>query len=183
MTRNIRSIAVYGGTSVPPNREFHALAIELGQALADRKIEVCYLKGRGELPQICAEAAIAGGGTTQAIDAHLSPDSVLQAQHLHDMAARIIERADCAIFLPGGVETISDVAELLSWRVLSHYEKPIAIVPKAFWTPLEAVFEQMIGKRLLRDSFPQEYILADSIPAALDALNLAAQTPSASRAE
>lgn len=167
---NIDSVAVYGGTLTRPNAEFTALAIALGQALAKRQIKILYHAGRGELAKTCAETAAEAGGSILAVGTPLGELSVGYAQALHEASARMIEGAKCAIFLPGGIETISDLAEILSWRVLDYRTKPVAIMPVSFWTPLTDLFEHMIDKRVVRDSFLEDYVTGDSVEAILEAL-------------
>jgi len=152
----INALAVYCGSNAGNDPAYRSLAHDLGHALAARRITLVYGGGRVGLMGVVADAALAGGGTAIGIiPEHLARREVRQ-QHLtetvvvpsmHVRKQRMFDLADACLVLPGGLGTLDETIEVVTWRQLGLHDKPIVIVdPTGFWRPLEALVQHMIGE-------------------------------------
>jgi uncharacterized protein (TIGR00730 family) len=153
--RQIRHLCVYCGSAGAVDRRYRDAASELGAGLAAAGIEVIYGGGRNGLMGLLADAALAGGGrVTGIIPVHLEDREVAHrglselvvVADMHQRKRVMAERADAFAVLPGGVGTLDETIEILSWRQLGLHEKPIFVVDIAgYWQPLAALFEHIVG--------------------------------------
>jgi uncharacterized protein (TIGR00730 family) len=145
---------VYCGSNGAVDERYRAAAVELGRGLAAAGVELVYGGGRNGLMGLLADAVLAGGGrVTGIIPAHLEHrevahrglDELLVVADMHQRKRVMAERADAFAALPGGVGTLDETVEILSWRQLGLHEKPIFVVDIAgYWQPLAALFEHIV---------------------------------------
>jgi uncharacterized protein (TIGR00730 family) len=142
----IRSLCVYCGSSGAVAAAYREAAAELGAGLARAGIETVFGGGRVGLMGILADAALAGGGRVTGIIparlrdaevAHAGVTELVVVATMHERKRLMAERADAFAVLPGGVGTLDEMFEILSWRQLGLHEKPIFLVDIAgYWAPL-----------------------------------------------
>jgi hypothetical protein len=167
-SRKIRSLCVYCGSSAAVDERYRDAASELGARLADAGIELVFGGGRVGLMGLAADAALARGGRVTGViparlrDAELAHTGVSELAVVDTMHARkalMGERADAFAILPGGIGTLDETFEILSWKQLGLHDKPIFLVDVAgYWAPLrrlldhivESGFAQPRTQRLLR---------------------------------
>jgi uncharacterized protein (TIGR00730 family) len=155
VTDRIRQLCVYCGSSTGTDPRYPAAARELGAGLAAAGIGLIYGGGRNGLMGLVADAVLAGGGTVTGVIpahlqnrelAHLGLTELLVVDSMHERKRVMAERADAFAALPGGVGTIDETVEILSWRQLSLHDKPILIVDIAgYWSPLAVLFDHVVA--------------------------------------
>jgi uncharacterized protein (TIGR00730 family) len=159
---SIRQVCVYCGSSGTVAPLFRQAASELGRALAGAGIGVVYGGGRLGLMGLLADAALAAGGTvTGIIPAHLTAGEVAHSglselvivDSMHARKREMAARADAFAILPGGIGTLDETFEILSWRQLALHDKPILIVDTAgYWAPLLALLDHLVAHGFARPS-------------------------------
>jgi uncharacterized protein (TIGR00730 family) len=151
----IRRLCVYCGSSPGTDQRYGDAARALGAGLAAAGIELVYGGGRNGLMGLVADAVLAGGGTVIGVIplhlqhrelAHLGLTELLVVDSMHERKRVMAERADAFAVLPGGVGTLDETVEILSWRQLGLHDKPIFIVDIAgYWSPLVQLFEHIVA--------------------------------------
>ena len=158
--RNIRRLCVYCGSSGAVDRQYREAASELGARLAAAGIGLVYGGGRVGLMGLLADAALAAGGEVTGVIPHRLRDAEL-AHHgvtelvvvdsMHGRKRVMAERADAFAILPGGVGTLDELFEILSWKQLALHDKPILLVDIAgYWAPLRALLEHIVARGFAR---------------------------------
>ena len=147
-------IAVYCGSSRRVPELYHEAARRVGAALARSRHTMVYGGGRTGLMGSVADAALAGGGVVEGVilDAFVGMDVHHRGLHrldqVSDMRARkrgLEERADAFIALPGGLGTLEELTEVLSFRKLGFHTRPLVLLDtNGFFQPLIAQIEHGI---------------------------------------
>lgn len=150
----IRSICVYCGSSGRVAAAYRAAAGELGVGLAEAGIEVVFGGGRVGLMGLLADAALAAGGRVTGIIperlraaelAHDRLSELLVVAGMHERKRAMAERADAFAVLPGGIGTLDEMFEMLSWKQLELHRKPIFLVDvEGYWAPLRALLGHIV---------------------------------------
>jgi uncharacterized protein (TIGR00730 family) len=169
--RNIRRLCVYCGSSGAVDRQYREAASELGARLAAAGIGLVYGGGRVGLMGLLADAALAAGGEVIGViparlrDAELAHRGVTElavVDSMHERKHLMAERADAFAILPGGVGTLDELFEILSWKQLALHDKPILLVDIAgYWAPLRALLEHIVARGFAR---PQTRNLVQVVP-------------------
>jgi uncharacterized protein (TIGR00730 family) len=156
----IRRVCVYCGSSGAVAPHFRQAASELGRALAGAGIGVVYGGGRVGLMGLLADAALAAGGTVTGIIpdrlvaaelAHPGLSELVVVDSMHARKREMAARADAFAILPGGIGTLDETFEILSWRQLGLHDKPILIVDVAgYWAPLRALLDHLVAHGFAR---------------------------------
>src|SRR5690348_6075479 len=155
--RPLRTICVYCGSQPGTDPDFVSAAREFGKVLAENKVSLVYGGGSVGLMGALAESVLKHGGKVTGIipDFLTGPERMLiSAQErivtkdLHERKRLMFEQADAFVALPGGVGTLEELVEQLTWEQLGHHQKPILLANlKGFWQPLLALIEQMRDRR------------------------------------
>src|ERR1700730_17834262 len=166
--RNNRSLCVYCGSSGAREAPYRDAASELGANLAQAGIALVYGGGRIGLMGLLADAALAAEGkVTGIIPSHLRDAEVAHrgvtelavVGSMHERKRLMAERADAFAILPGGIGTLDEMFEIVSWKQLRLHDKPILLVDiGGYWAPLRALLHHIIDmgfasaqtRRLLR---------------------------------
>ena len=178
--RAIRPICVYCGSGQGADPVFTAAARLLGQMMAKAGIRLVYGGGRiGLMGEVARSVLDAGGMVTGIIPQFLKAREVMlaDAQELHvveDMHARkklMFDKADAFIALPGGIGTLEELVEQLTWAQLGRHEKPILIANiNGFWRPLLSLLAHMRESGFVRPGLEVKYLVAGRIEDALEML-------------
>jgi uncharacterized protein (TIGR00730 family) len=141
-------IAVFAGSSMGSRPEFAALAADLGRSLAQAGVGIVYGGASVGLMGVLADAAGAVGGEVIGVIPQLLVDAEIAAEGLarldvvdsmHTRKARMAELSDAFVALPGGLGTLDELFEILTWRQLRLHAKPIMLLDVGgFWEPLLA---------------------------------------------
>lgn len=177
--RPLRSVCVYCGSSESTRPEYHDLATRFGQALAQRGLRLVYGGGSIGLMGRCARAAHAGGAEVLGIMPRFLErrEIVLeQVPHrlvdtMHERKQQMFNESDAFVVLPGGIGTLEEAVETLSWRRLDLHQKPIVFLSEDdFWTPFFHLMQHTIDANLTPADFRDAVVDAHSIEECFAAL-------------
>jgi uncharacterized protein (TIGR00730 family) len=180
----IENVCVYCGSSNGNDPHFQESARSLGAAMAREGIGLVYGGGNNGLMGTLARSVLEGGGRVCGIipDFLKQRESMLsEAQELvvvPDMHTRkriMFERADAFVALPGGVGTLEELVEQLTWAQLGRHKKPVLIADiGGFWRPLLSLLAHMRENGFIRSEFEVHYLVAERIEDVLPMLRTAA---------
>lgn len=152
----IKRLCVYCGSSAGIDASYRGAAARLGTLLAESGVELVYGGSRLGLMGVLADAALAAGGRVTGIIpshlhdrelAHSGLSHMIVVASMHERKQRMFEFADAFVMLPGGLGTLDETIEMLTWRQLGLHEKPVIIADIAgYWVPLLALFEHAIAR-------------------------------------
>ena len=95
---------------------------------------------------------------------------------MHERKQLMFERADAFVALPGGIGTLEELVEQLTWAQLGRHRKPIAVANiKGFWDPLLSLFDHMRSVAFIRNDLEVNFLVVDRVADLLPQLNAAAQ--------
>lgn len=150
----VRSVCVYCGSRSGERADHAALAQSLGQRLGQRGIELVYGGGSIGLMGVVANACLEAGGQATGIIpgfldelevGHKGLTECVLVEDMHQRKRAMIERSDAFIALPGGLGTLDELAEAITWRQLGLHAKPIYLMgDHAYWRPFLALMEHFI---------------------------------------
>ena len=134
--RTVHNICVFCGASAGNNPAYVEAAKALGQAIAERGLGLVYGAGNVGLMGELADAVLTEGGRAVGVIPHKLVDRELAHQELaklyvvstmHERKAKMHELSDGYIALPGGIGTMEEFFEAVTWRQLGYHDKPIAL--------------------------------------------------------
>jgi uncharacterized protein (TIGR00730 family) len=181
----INSICVYCASGPGNNPAFMEAARKLGRILAENNIRLVYGGGSVGLMGALAESVLDHGGSVTGV----IPDFLVNREHMllrvqervitpdmHERKRVMFERADAFVALPGGVGTLEELVEQLTWAQLGRHKKPIMILNiSRFWDPLCVLLEQMEKLDFIRANLPIKLLVADRVEEILPKLFEAAR--------
>jgi uncharacterized protein (TIGR00730 family) len=157
------ALCVYCGASSGSDPAFAAAARRLGADMAAAGVDLVYGAGGIGLMGEVARAVLAGGGHVTGIipdflkarEVHLKDvQDVIVTKDMHERKMLMFERADAFVALPGGIGTLEELIEQLTWAQLGQHIKPVLIANIAgFWDPLLALLEHMHKTGFLNKPF------------------------------
>jgi uncharacterized protein (TIGR00730 family) len=171
-SRRLGSVCVYCGSSKDADPRFLDAAATFGTILAAENLRLVYGGGGIGLMGACAKAAQAAGGAVLGvipefltkIEKPLATVETVIVQSMHERKMMMFEASDAFAILPGGIGTLEEVIELLSWRRLSLHAKPVVFYnPDGFWQTLFALFDHFIAQNLVPPAFADTYRSVDRI--------------------
>jgi len=178
---HIHSVAVFCGSRAGNDPAYRAAAQALGQGLAEAAIRLVYGGGRIGLMGIMADAALAAGGAvlgvipeflTRREVAHESITELVVTDSMHSRKQRMFEAADAFISLPGGLGTLDETIEIITWRQLRLHAKPILICDVAgSAAPFLATIEAAVAADFALPGTQRLYEVLDSVPDVLQRLS------------
>ncbi len=176
----IRRICVFCGSSPGERPCYGAAARTLGELLAKRGLGLVYGGASIGLMGAVADAALAGGGEVIGVIpaaleakeiAHPGLTRLEVVSSMHDRKARMSELADAFVALPGGMGTLEELSEILTWGQLGLHQKACGLLDVAgYWRPLVAFFDHAVQERFLRPQHRALLLVEDQPVALLDAL-------------
>ena len=180
MTRQIRRVAVYCGSASPENPRYEELAMEVGEALARRGIGVVYGGGKlGLMGAVAAGALLNGGEVIGVIPEALVAAEVANractelhiVQTMHERKKAFTDLSDGFLTLPGGVGTMDELWEAVSWAQLGYHELPVGLLnPYGFYDGLVQFYHRMGESGFIRPEHRGILIVAEELGDLLDKL-------------
>ena len=176
----IRSVCVYCGSAGAVDQRYRAAAEEIGRSLAAAGIALVFGGGRIGLMGIAADAALTAGGQVIGVipatlrDAELAHQGVSElvvVDTMHDRKRVMAERADAFAVLPGGIGTLDEMFEMLTWRQLGLHDKPILLIDVAgYWQPLRVLLDHIVEQRFAKSLVPRLVEIVPNVAALMTAL-------------
>ena len=158
----VDSVCVYCGSSTAADPAYIEAARAFGAALAGAGQRLIYGGGGIGLMGAVARGAHEAGGRVLGVmpEFLLSRERLFNdvetvvVQSMHERKMIMFEKADAFVVLPGGIGTLEEIVELLSWQRLDLHRKPIVFYsPGGFWEPLFALFQHTIDHKLTPSNF------------------------------
>ena len=169
----IHSLCVYCGSSTGHDPRHEATAVALGRMMARENITLVYGGGRVGLMGIVADAALAAGGKVIGVIptllktaelAHTGLSELIAVETMHDRKRRMFEIADAFAILPGGLGTLDEAFEIITWRQLGLHDKPILLIDRdGYWRPLRALIAHIIAGGFARPDTERLVTLVEDI--------------------
>jgi uncharacterized protein (TIGR00730 family) len=150
----IKRLCVYCGSSRGGDDRYREAAVRLGTLMAEAGIELVYGGGRIGLMGLVADAVLAlNGRVTGIIPTHLHDRERAHTQarleivgSMHERKQRMFDLSDAFVTLPGGLGTLDETIEIVTWRQLGLHDKPVVVVDVGgYWAPLAALVEHTIA--------------------------------------
>jgi len=176
--RRLGRICVFCGASAGRDSRYAAAATAVGAALAGRGIEVVYGGGRLGLMGAVADGALAAGGRVTGVIptglverelAHRGVSDLRIVTTLHERKAVMAELSDAFLALPGGLGTLEELAEVLSWAQLELHTKPVgALDVGGFFGPLVAYLDHAATEGFIAQSHRDLLLVDDDLDRLLE---------------
>lgn len=173
MNGKIQKICVYCGSGPGTDPAFVQAAREFGEVLAQNRIGLVYGGGAvGMMGEVAMSALDHGGEVTGII-----PDFLMAREHalrgtqglivtpdMHERKRKMFELADAFVALPGGIGTLEELVEQLTWVQLGRHKKPVLVANiKGFWEPLCALIDHMKNLEFIRGDLNFDLLIADKV--------------------
>lgn len=166
------NVVVYCASSNQLRPVFTQAATRLGELLAQNGITCVNGAGREGLMGALNDAVLQHGGRVKGIiprfmsDAGWGHDELTElvvTETIHERKALMADTADAVVALPGGMGTLEELAEILTWKQLGLSHHPIILLNvDHYYDPLLAFFDKMISERFMRDDFRRMWLVADT---------------------
>jgi hypothetical protein len=174
---SIHSIAVFCGSRAGDDPRFAEAARQLGHGLARAGIRLVYGGGRVGLMGVVADAVLQGGGNALGVIpefltkwevAHQGVAEMVVTDSMHSRKRHMFEESDAFISMPGGLGTLDETIEILTWRQLRLHDKPILLCDVAgSAAPLVAAIEAAIERGFTPAAARTWFEVLDGVPALL----------------
>jgi uncharacterized protein (TIGR00730 family) len=176
----ISRVCVYCGSAGAVGEPYRDAARDLGGALARAGIEIVFGGGRIGLMGLLADAALEAGGRVVGIipgalrDAELAHPGLTElviTGSMHDRKRVMAERSEAFAVLPGGIGTLDEMFEIVTWRQLGLHDKPVFLVDiDGYWQPLRALLDHVVAHRFAAPLVPRLLEIVPGVPELLGAL-------------
>jgi uncharacterized protein (TIGR00730 family) len=177
---NTRRLCVYCGSAGGVDEKYRQAAKELGTHLAAAGIGLVYGGGRVGLMGVLADAVLAGGGEVVGIIparlrdaelAHMGATELVVVATMSERKRLMAEHADAFAILPGGIGTLDETFEILSWRQLDLHDKPIFLVDiGGYWKQLCALLDHIVAEGFARPAARRLLQVVPTVAALMAAL-------------
>lgn len=181
ITLTIETVCVYCGSSNRVDSVYKDTARAVGKALAEKNIHLVYGGGHVGLMGIVADSALENGGKVTGIIPehirahemqHTGLTELIVVETMHIRKSLMAEKADAFVILPGGMGTMDEFFEIMTWKQLGLHTKPIIFFNvNGFWDPAFALIEHVIGHRFAMPDNLDIFDRATTVDEMLTALN------------
>jgi uncharacterized protein (TIGR00730 family) len=180
----IRKICVYCGSGPGTDPAFIESARAFGAILAKNGVGLVFGGGAVGMMGAIAKSVLDHGGTVIGIipeflvareHAMRGTDNLIVTRDMHERKRKMFEMADAFVAMPGGIGTLEEVVEQITWVQLGRHRKPILLANiKNFWEPLCALIDHMKSLEFIREDLSFELLVADRVEDILPKLQRAA---------
>lgn len=180
----IKTVCVYCGSGSGSNPRFVEAAIGLGKVFAENNIRLVYGGGSVGLMGAVARSVLDHGGSVTGIipdflanRERMNPDltELVVTPDMHERKRLMFERSDAFVALPGGVGTLEELVEQMTWQQLGRHTKPVLLANiDNFWEPLLVLLSHMRATEFIRPSLNIEVLKAERVEDILPRLRAAA---------
>lgn len=180
----IKRIAVYCASSTKIDQAYFEAATQLGRLMAEHDIAVVNGAGNMGLMKACADGCMEAGGEAIGIIptfmikegwCHESMTQLIETEDMHVRQEKMAEISDAAIVLPGGCGTFAELTELITWKQLGLYLKPIILLnTNGYYDPFLKVLQQAMEQNFMRPEHAYIWRVANTPE---EAMQLVLDTP------
>jgi uncharacterized protein (TIGR00730 family) len=179
----IRSICVYCGSSTGRGDLYMTAGLELGRTIGRAGLRLVYGGGtKGIMGAVARGTTEAGGQVTGIIPRFLMNkeatekalgglDELVITDNMHQRKHIMFEKSDAFVALPGGIGTVEEIVEIMTWAQLGHHRKPVVFCNiNGFWNPMVALLDHMQAEGFIHTSHLVKPLIVDSAEAAVEAV-------------
>jgi uncharacterized protein (TIGR00730 family) len=176
----LTSLCVYCGSRIGRNTAIETATLELADQLAAQGIRLVYGGGGIGLMGVAARRVMAKGGQVTGIipeflqKAEVKFDGVTETivtDSMHERKQEMFDRSDAFLVLPGGIGTLDETIEMMTWRQLKRHTKPIALVNlEGYWDPFVQLLDHIITQGFAETNIRENLIISDTISGAMEAI-------------
>src|ERR1700726_442339 len=180
----IKTVCVYCGSGPGTNPRFVESAIGLGKVLAEGGIRLVYGGGSIGLMGAVATSLLDHGGTVTGIipdfltireNALKRVQEMIVTPDMHERKRLMFEHSDAFVALPGGIGTLEELVEQLTWQQLGRHAKPVLLADiDGFWEPLFALLAHMRATQFIRSGLSIDILKAERVEDIVPRLRAAA---------
>lgn len=174
----MKSILVYCGSSNAAADRYKQAARDMGALIAARGWRLIYGGGCTGLMGLIADTVLAGGGEVVGVMpkamvdkevAHFGLTKLHIVDDMHQRKAMMMQMADAIVALPGGIGTLEEWSEAITWYNLDYHAKPVGLLNlDGFYDPLLHLLRRMHDEGFLREAWLRKILVADSAESVLD---------------
>jgi uncharacterized protein (TIGR00730 family) len=167
----LQSVCVYCGSATGNNPVFAQEATHFGRLIAQAGLRLIYGGGNAGLMGTVARAVLHHGGNVTGIIPHFLQEregqpvegqETILVDDMHIRKRLMFEQADAFVALPGGIGTLEELVEQLTWAQLGQHKKPVLILNTAqFWEPLITLFDHMREAGFIRPHNDIHYLVTE----------------------
>ncbi len=192
----IRSVCVYCGSSPGRGGVYTEAGHTLGRAMAEAGMRLVYGGGTKGIMGAVAEGALsAGGGVTGIIPRFLINkertadelerlDELITTEDMHERKHLMFERSDAFVALPGGIGTLEEIVEIMTWAQLGRHRKPIVLANvDGFWNPMITLLDHMREEGFVHTGHLVQPLIIDAVEDIVPGLIAAGRETGAAGAE
>lgn len=182
--RKRKSICVYCASSTQIDEAYFRDATRLGELMAEQDIALVNGAGNMGLMAASANGCLSRGGKAIGIIPefmikegwhHEGMTELIVTPDMHERQATMAAKSDAAIVLPGGCGTFAELFELITWKQLGLYLKPIVLLnTNGYYEAMREVLQQAVNQNFMRDVHANLWLMAETPE---EALRLALETP------
>ena len=180
----IKTVCVYCGSGSGSNPRFVEAAIALGKIFAENHVRLVYGGGSVGLMGAVARSVLDHGGSVTGIipeflrakeNALSRVQEMVITPDMHERKRLMFERSDAFVALPGGIGTLEELVEQMTWQQLGRHAKPVLLANiDNFWEPLLSLLTHMRATEFIRPSLNIDVLKAERVEDILPRLRAAA---------
>jgi uncharacterized protein (TIGR00730 family) len=176
----IKSLCVFCGSRTGSHPAYEVAARDLGHAIADRGFDLVYGAGDIGLMSVVARAALEKGGKVTGIIPEFiqafevgSPGEIelIVVESMHERKRAMFERSDGFIALPGGLGTLDETIEMITWKQLQQHKKPVVLVDtNHYWKPFLELVQAIVDGGFGHHGINELFSVVDDVESVFQAL-------------
>jgi uncharacterized protein (TIGR00730 family) len=177
----VRSLCVFCGSSFGHDEKWAAAARRLGIGLAEAGITLVYGGSRSGLMGAVAEAALEAGGRVEGVipklflpneDPFADVSELTVVEDMHTRKKLMFDKSDAFCVLPGGLGTLDETFEILTWKQIKLHDKPVLMLNlDGYWTPWLALVDKIVAEGFAKPGITGFYEVIDTVEETLGRLN------------
>jgi TIGR00730 family protein len=178
---NINSVCVYSASSTKINKRYFDAAEELGKLLAENNIRLINGAGGIGLMGAISDSVLSNGGKVTGVIpqfmiehewGHTGLTELLVVDNMHQRKQKMADLSDAIIALPGGCGTLEELLEIITWKQLGLYLKPIVILnTNNFYNPLIEMLKRAVDENFMRSQHTGIWKVVSTPQEAINAIN------------
>lgn len=177
-SNNIQSVCIYCASSTKIDNTYFEAAAELSRKLTEMNIRIINGAGALGLMRTITDEALAHGGKVTGIIPkfmieqnwhHPELSDMIITESMHERKQKMAELSDASIALPGGCGTLEELLEIITWKQLGLYLKPIVILNiNSYYDNLLMMLDKSIEQNFMREQHRQLWCVANTVDEAID---------------
>ena len=182
---DIKSVAVYCGSKLGAKRVYAEATRELGAQMAARGIRLVFGGGHIGLMGEVANQVLAAGGQVTGIIPHFLNDlevghknvtELITVESMHERKHLMFTKSDAFVILPGGLGTLDECMEIITWKQLQIHTRPIVILDvDGYWRSLKKLFQDLVAGDFAYPKALELFSVVDNVDGVFDAIFAAAK--------